>query len=172
MRVLLIRSPPMAGKTSLAQLLEKHLLEEQPGTRVFRISLLWMEADDPGWTFSDRFRWLMGNIGWRQFVSECSRIETILIVDEVQKLYKPDMEDSVPLHGGKEFWDVFKDVQQYSKLRIVAFASYGYCGAYDGNVTNVSPFQLSEHNTWDVAGELTKSVIARYFALLWGYLNI
>ncbi|CAG8635867.1 5993_t:CDS:1, partial [Paraglomus brasilianum] len=94
MRVLLIRSPPMAGKTSLAQLFEKHLLEEHPGTRVFRISLLWMEADNPEWTFSDRFRWLMGNIGWRQFVSESSRIETILIVDEVQKLYKPDTEDS------------------------------------------------------------------------------
>ncbi|CAG8657103.1 3496_t:CDS:2, partial [Paraglomus occultum] len=167
MRVLLIRSPPMAGKTSLAQLLEKHLLEEHTGTRVFRISLLWMEDDNPEWTFSDRFRWLMGNTGWRQFVFESSCTDTILIVDEVQKLYKPDKKDSVPLHGGNEFWDVFKDVQQYSKLRIVAFASYGYCGAHDGNVSNVSnvsPFQLSEHNTWGLENmRFMRSEFTDYF---------
>ena len=55
MHVLLIRSPPMVGKTSLAQLLEKYLLEEHPRMRVFRISLLWMEDDNPEWTFSVQF---------------------------------------------------------------------------------------------------------------------
>ena len=108
MCVLLIWSPPMAGKTSLAQPFEKHLLEEHPAMRVFHISLLWMEDDNREWTFSDQFQWIMGNVGWCQFVSESSRIETILIVDEVQKLYKPDREDSVPLYGGKEFWDVLR----------------------------------------------------------------
>ncbi|CAG8557123.1 11773_t:CDS:2 [Acaulospora colombiana] len=48
--ITLVRSPPMAGKTALAQLLEHSLLqsdEVKKGLkRVFRISLLWMERDD------------------------------------------------------------------------------------------------------------------------------
>ncbi|CAH1770863.1 11883_t:CDS:2, partial [Entrophospora sp. SA101] len=83
--------------------------------------------DDPNWKFSDHFSWLMRGTGWHQFVAECSHIETVLIVDE--------------------------DIQQYSRLYIVAFASYGYHGAYDyspnsNDIMKVSPFQLSEHSTW------------------------
>jgi hypothetical protein len=152
-KIILIRSPPMAGKTSLAQLLEKQLLTDCPDMRIIRISLLWMEDDDPNWKFSDRFSWLMGGTGWRQFVAECSYIETVLIVDEVQKIYRLDSENAEPRHEGKEFWNTFKDIQQYSRLYIVAFASYGYHGAYDYNpnsddIMKISPFQLSEHNTW------------------------
>ncbi|CAJ0626382.1 4649_t:CDS:2 [Entrophospora sp. SA101] len=121
----------MAGKTSLAQLLEKQLLTDCPDMRIIRISLLWMEDDDPNWKFSDHFSWLMRGTGWHQFVAECSHIETVLIVDE----------------------NTFKDIQQYSRLYIVAFASYGYHGAYDyspnsNDIMKVSPFQLSEHSTW------------------------
>ena len=112
-KIILIRSPPMAGKTSLAQLLEKQLLTDCPDMRIIRISLLWMEDDDPNWKFSDRFSWLMGGTGWHQFVAECSYIETVLIVDEVQKIYRLDSENAEPHHEGKEFWNTFKDIQQY-----------------------------------------------------------
>ncbi|UZO19713.1 uncharacterized protein OCT59_010986 [Rhizophagus irregularis] len=40
-RFLLIRSPPMFGKTSLAQLLDQHLVKDS-SIRVIRISILWM----------------------------------------------------------------------------------------------------------------------------------
>ncbi|CAJ0755699.1 20605_t:CDS:2 [Entrophospora sp. SA101] len=121
--------------------------------RIIRISLLWMEDDDSNWKFSDRFSWLMRGTGWCQFVAERLHIEIVLIADEVQKFYRLDSENAGPHHEGKEFWNTFKDIQQYSRLYIVAFASYGYHGAYDyspnsDGVMKISPFQLSEHNTW------------------------
>src|SRR6185295_18290747 len=62
--------------------------------------------------------------------------------------------ESEPLHGGKVFWDVFKNIRQYSELRIVAFASYGYHGAYsvseeNGRPMEISPYHLDKANIWD-----------------------
>jgi len=82
-RVLLVRSPPMAGKTSLAQLLEKHLLQDNT-IRVFRISLLWLRRVGEPWVFEVQFKKLMNGTSWAQFVEECKFIKTFLIVDEVQ----------------------------------------------------------------------------------------
>lgn len=82
--VLLVRSPPMAGKTSLAQLLEQYLLRDNT-IRVFRISLLWLrKITGASWTFEERFKEIMNGITWDQFVDECKFIKTFLIVDEVQ----------------------------------------------------------------------------------------
>ena len=82
--VLLVRSPPMAGKTSLAQLLEQYLLRDNT-IRVFRISLLWLRrVGEESWTFEEEFKELMNGTSWTQFVKECKFIKTFLIVDEVQ----------------------------------------------------------------------------------------
>jgi hypothetical protein len=79
---LLVRSPPMSGKTSLGQLLEDQLLKE-PKIRVIRISLLWMGNPSEDWTFEKEFLRLMG-ITWKTFQEECVHIKTIFIIDEVQ----------------------------------------------------------------------------------------
>jgi len=81
-RVLLVRSPPMSGKTSLGQLLDQHLTKG-PNIRVIRISLLWMGIPSGSWTFEEEFQRLMG-ITWKKFQDECNHIQTIFIVDEVQ----------------------------------------------------------------------------------------
>jgi len=156
-RIILIRSPPMAGKTTLAQLFEHSLLQSEEAKkglrRVFRISLLWMVRHGEEWTFAEQFQYLMNGTSWADFVRK-SDVETILIIDEIQKIYKPQGEKTEPLHGGKAFWDVLKNIQQYSELRIVAFASYGYHGAYsiseeNGQPMEISPHQLDEDNIWD-----------------------
>jgi hypothetical protein len=79
---LLVRSPPMSGKTSLGQLLEQHLIKD-PNIRVIRISLIWMGNPSESWTFEGQFQRLMG-ITWKKFQEECVHIQTIFIVDEVQ----------------------------------------------------------------------------------------
>ena len=169
--ILLIRSPPMVGKTALAQLLEYYLLNSNEGhdKRVLRISLLWMSAgkSDKGFLFEDEFQKLMC-VGWTDFLSECNRVETILIVDEVQKIYKPGGENSEPANGGKVFWDTFKAAQQYKLLQIVAFASYGYRGAYGsdgcGQTVNISPYQLEKENTWGIEDmKFTREEFYEYF---------
>ncbi|CAG8809267.1 3822_t:CDS:2, partial [Cetraspora pellucida] len=157
-RIILVRSPPMAGKTSLAQLLEYHILksdEVNNGLRcVFRISLMWMIKRGMEWTFAEGFKLLM-NMEWGEFIQSCrhSEVDIILIVDEVQLIYKPQNENE-PRNGGSIFWNTFKDVNQYlSNLYIVAFASYGHYGAYtsygDHSVMDISPPSiLCKENTW------------------------
>ena len=79
---LLVRSPPMSGKTSLGQLLEQKLVKDST-VRVIRISLIWMGIPSGSWTFEEEFKRLMG-ITWKKFQDECDQIQTIFIVDEVQ----------------------------------------------------------------------------------------
>ncbi|CAJ0917228.1 10216_t:CDS:2 [Entrophospora sp. SA101] len=101
-RFLLVCSPPMSGKTSLAQLYENYLLN----------------------THNELY--------------------------EIQVLYKPEGA-SACLFGGDKFWDTVKRVLQGGGLHIVAFASYGYWGAYSGpgHLKTISPFDLDEINTWN-----------------------
>ncbi|CAG8586996.1 2973_t:CDS:2, partial [Paraglomus occultum] len=154
-RVLLVRSPPMSGKTSLGQLLDQHLVKD-PNIRVIRISLLWMGIPSGSWTFDERFQRLMG-ITWEQFQDECDHIRTILIVDEVQMICVPEVEgqpSSNAHHNGNVFWEVFKRCQQGGNLYIVAFAAYGYKGAWDCSsatrTIDVSPLTIPPENTWGI----------------------
>ncbi|PKK57363.1 hypothetical protein RhiirC2_721280, partial [Rhizophagus irregularis] len=144
-RIILIRSLPMTGKTSLRQLLETRLLqldEVQNGSaHVFRISLIWMEnLIDPKWTFAEGFEKLM-KITWDEFLQQCGHTKTYLIIDEVQKIYRQANQE--PHHGGNAFWHAFKRIMQNLQLFIVALASYGHYGAYatrgDHSVMDISP---------------------------------
>ncbi|CAG8652057.1 17499_t:CDS:2, partial [Dentiscutata erythropus] len=122
--IILVRSPQIAGKT--------------------------MEGRSKSWTFAERFKKLM-NMIWDEFINKCGDILTFLIIDEVQKIYKPENVDK-PRHGGNVFWDSFKYILQSSSLHIVAFASYGHYGAYtscgDHTIMNISLCSLQKCNTW------------------------
>jgi hypothetical protein len=69
-------------------------------------------------------------------------------------LYVPEGQPiSASHHDGNVFWDVFKGCQQSGNLRIVAFAAYGYNGAWDCSASatrtmDVSPYLISPENTW------------------------
>ncbi|RHZ75121.1 hypothetical protein Glove_217g218 [Diversispora epigaea] len=157
-RIILIRSPPMSGKTSFTQLLEYNILQSDEVNRglkcVFRISLLWMARHGMKWTFAEGFKILM-NMEWSKFIELCkhSDVKVIFIVDEVQLIYRPHNETK-SRNGGDVFRDTFKDVNQYlTNFYIVAFASYGYYGAYtsyrDYSIMDISPPSiLHEDNTW------------------------
>jgi hypothetical protein len=139
----------MAGKTTLSQLLEQRILQQKELERVFRISLLWMERRN-SWTFAERFKELM-DVSWDEFIDQCN-IDTFLIIDEIQKIYKPENK-AESYHGGDIFWRAFKYIKQSTRLHIVAFASYGHYGAYTtrGNhaVMDISPTNdLKENNKW------------------------
>ncbi|PKY55714.1 hypothetical protein RhiirA4_548873 [Rhizophagus irregularis] len=154
-RIILIRSPPMTGKTSLGQLLETRLLQldvvQNGSARVFRISLIWMEnLIDPKWTFAEGFEKLM-KITWDDFLQQCGHTKTYLIIDEVQKIYRQANQE--PHHGGNAFWNAFKRIMQNLQLFIVALASYGHYGAYatrgDHSVMDISPVNgLTMKNKW------------------------
>ncbi|GBB99301.1 hypothetical protein RclHR1_03480005 [Rhizophagus clarus] len=164
---LLVRSPPMSGKTSLGQLLEQHLVKDSD-IRVIRISCLWMGNPSGSWTYEEEFQRLMG-ITWKKFQEECFHIKTIFIIDEVQMLYVPNGEPmSASRHNGNVVWETIKRCQQVGNLFIIAFAAYGYKGAWDYSSTtctiDVSPFAISSENTWSIEDvRFTKDEYKDYF---------
>ncbi|RGB29701.1 hypothetical protein C1646_794910 [Rhizophagus diaphanus] len=164
---LLVRSPPMFGKTSLAQLLDQHLVKDS-SIRTIRISILWMGNPNGSWTFEDEFQRLMG-ITWKKFQDECVYIKTIFIVDEVQMLYMPQGEtETASHHNGNVFWETIKRCQQIGNLHIVAFAAYGYKGAWNFSsairTIDVSPYVIPRENTWGIEDvRFTKDEYEDYF---------
>ncbi|GBB91631.1 hypothetical protein RclHR1_00190044 [Rhizophagus clarus] len=86
-----------------------------------------------------------------KFIDRCN-IDTFLIIDEVQKIYKPKNKNESH-HGEDIFWKTFKYIKQSTRLHIVVFTSYGHYGAYasHGNhaVMDISPTNdLKENNKW------------------------
>jgi hypothetical protein len=68
-------------------------------------------------------------------------------------LYVPQGK-TVPHHNGNVFWETIKRCQQIGNLHIVAFAAYGYKGAWDyssaTSTIDVSPFAIPRENMWGI----------------------
>jgi hypothetical protein len=132
-KVILVQAPPYSGKTSLAQLLENHLVVNSLKLlRVIRISLLWglvvgkkCEYD----TFGKVWKRIVG-VEWHKWVEQCEKIPSILIIDEAQMIYrdKNNANESMKNTGtAVEFWDTIKLCLQGSmNLNVIMFAAYGY----------------------------------------------
>ncbi|RHZ86763.1 hypothetical protein Glove_46g66 [Diversispora epigaea] len=133
-RVILVRSPPYSGKTSLAQLLENYLVQSQDFSkyRVIRISMIWgsfvkMKCN---WeTFGTVWEKIIG-VSWVEWIGQCGSIPSILIMDEVQKIYKGEHkfdENMKNTETAIEFWDTVKaSLQGLSNFYIIMFGAYGY----------------------------------------------
>ncbi|OZJ02475.1 hypothetical protein BZG36_05139 [Bifiguratus adelaidae] len=84
----LVRSPPMTGKTSLAQLVERAAIvltfRQSRPRRIIRMSLLRMGKAKMVWNFEEEFAKLMGGTTWLDFVNECRTAKTLLVIDELQ----------------------------------------------------------------------------------------
>jgi hypothetical protein len=93
-KILLVRAPPYSGKTSLAQLMEYQLVSfsEYSKYRVIRVSMLWgsVVGVDCRWeTFGELWKRVIG-VSWIEWIGQCQQIPTILILDEIQLIYKQE----------------------------------------------------------------------------------
>ncbi|CAG8434168.1 8461_t:CDS:2 [Funneliformis mosseae] len=135
-RVILVQAPPYSGKTLLSQLLENYLVVNSSkllrGLRVsLALLLLWglsvgknCEYD----TFCEVWEKIVG-VEWCEWVGQCRKVPSILIIDEVQKIYKDMNEaDESMMNTGTAiaFWDTIKMCLQWSNLSVIRFAAYGY----------------------------------------------
>ncbi|CAB4416802.1 unnamed protein product [Rhizophagus irregularis] len=130
-RVILFWAPPYSGKTSLAQLMENYLVVNNSSEllRVIRVSLLWgssvgkkCEYD----TFCDVWKMIVG-VEWYEWVGQCEKIPTVLIMDETQMIYE-----------SKEEVDV------RTNLSVIMFAAYGY-GAKSAGLS--TPLYIPKDNS-------------------------
>ncbi|CAH1765649.1 11340_t:CDS:2, partial [Entrophospora sp. SA101] len=132
-KIILIRSPPpYSGKMSLAQLLENYLVKSQEYAkyRVIRISMLWASAVKMRctWeTFGTVWEKIIG-VSWIEWIGQCESTPLILIMDEVQKIYKHEIDESMKnAETAIDFWDTIKaSLQESSNVYIIMFGAYGY----------------------------------------------
>lgn len=102
-----VRGAPGSGKTSLAKLLHKYIIDNESNPWVTRV-LAWPaeEKMPPG--------------RWRKWLSPRwnSQLDSVLIVNEAQSSY-----------WDKDFWlDLIKLIKPESRIRVITFASYGSAG--------------------------------------------
>ncbi|CAG8598094.1 8930_t:CDS:2 [Diversispora eburnea] len=170
-KIILIRSPPYSGKTSLAQLLENYLVQSQDFSeyRVIRISMLWASAVKMkcNWeTFGTVWEKIIG-VSWIEWIGQCKSIPSILIMDEVQKIYKDKHEFDESMKNTEtamDFWDTIKaNLQESSNVYIIMFGAYGYGVNSAGLSTPVS-----------IPAENSKSLLDIKFTddELWNYVEI
>jgi len=128
-QVILIRSPPYSGKTSLSQLLANHIKLKVGEENVIRLSLL---RFIPGtMTFSEY--WLQRTTLQldENFLKKRDQ-RFYIILDEVQILYP---------HENDLLWRILKDIQSEPKeyhIYVILFAAYGYGAIGGGTGTPLS----------------------------------
>lgn len=136
----LVRSPPMTGKTSLAWLIRQQLKTDQTTNILFTCK--------PRESFGDSFSQRVGiSISELMKLSEkCYRRgegPTVLIIDEAQLLFKKQNVDGTLYEGGgNELWNLLKTIQSEKHLQLLCFAAYGEFDSKHPNLSsgyNVSP---------------------------------
>ncbi|CAG8479243.1 17287_t:CDS:2 [Gigaspora margarita] len=122
-KALLVRAPSYSGKTSLAQLIEYHLVkspEYSSKYRIIRVSILWgsVVGVDCSWeTFGEL---------WKRVIAP-----TILILDEIQLIYKQERGiDESKKSSADVFWKTIKScLQEMTNIYIIMFGAYRYHSA-------------------------------------------
>ncbi|CAG8832744.1 20887_t:CDS:2, partial [Gigaspora margarita] len=150
-KVLLVRAPPYSGKTSLAQLIEYHLVnssEYSSKYRIIRVSMLWglIVGMDCSWeTFGDVWRRIIG-VSWVEWIEQCQQAPTILILDEIQMIYKQErgIDENKKL-SADAFWRTIKGcLQEMPNIYIIMFGVYGYHSANSAGISTPVEIPLSK----------------------------
>ena len=143
--VLLIKSPPMTGKTSLGFLVADHLKTKYPrNSLILHLSTIrWIH--DAKSTFDIEFQRSTG-FTWNQIIQVSNEVQVYVIIDEVQLLYqrrggtRPDS----PCFKSKSFWYTVKDLMQHkSNLKILLLAAYG-SSSYNSEYATPATFHKGE----------------------------
>ncbi|KAJ3259093.1 hypothetical protein HK103_002980 [Boothiomyces macroporosus] len=142
--VLLIKSPPMTGKTSLATLAADYLCN-----LIINISMVDFNNRVDNWDFQQTFYKELG-IRWGDLADYRKVREIYLIMDEVQLLYtrngnNADNRPFSPSHNSRCVWNMVKSILGgYDGVNILLFAAYG---SSVQNLEFSTPVKLEEGRT-------------------------
>ena len=79
-------------------------------------------------TFCEVWEKIVG-IEWYKWIEQYEKIQTVLIINKIQKIYKSKDKADVNMKNtgtAEEFWNTIKDCLQGTNLSIIMFAAYGY----------------------------------------------
>ena len=128
--VLLIKSPPMTGKTSMAALVADYLYANATEKYlIINISMLDFSLTGSNWDFERAFEETL-DIKWRDLASIMKHRVVYFIFDEVQIIYKRKSYESgtsSPTNNSSVVWASIKSVMstKNSRAKFLLFAAYG-----------------------------------------------
>ncbi|KAJ3274751.1 hypothetical protein HDV01_002273 [Terramyces sp. JEL0728] len=143
--VLLIKSPPMTGKTSLATLVADYLCQCKDDEKklVINLSMLNFGSKSYSWDFEKLFYRVVG-IHWGNLDDYTGKRNVYLIFDETQLIYTKKGSES-PDHKSRCFWNTIKSILgAKSEIKILLFAAYG---SSVQNMEMTTPVQFEEGRT-------------------------
>ncbi|CAG8469981.1 1580_t:CDS:2, partial [Ambispora gerdemannii] len=177
-KIILVRAPPYSGKTSLSQLMEYHLVNS-PGYskyRIIRVSMLWgsVVGVDCSWeTFGELWKRVIG-VSWIEWIGQCQRAPTILILDEVQLIYKQERGiDENKKSSADVFWKTIKGcLQEMTNIYIIMFGAYVYHSANSAGLSTPVEIPPSKCKglmdikfTYEESKEYVERFCEKYFRL-------
>lgn len=133
-KVILIKSPPMTGKTSMATLIA-HELEEKytksiPKALILNFSMAQFAGTSSNFNFEYEFE-AMFKFSWSELNRISERRLIFLIIDEAQRVYKrngSNGDKNSPLNKSRVLWDKIKSAlasSGTSRIFFLLFAAYG-----------------------------------------------
>eukprot|EP01132_Coremiostelium_polycephalum_P012003 gene12003-14683_t len=144
-KVLLLRSPPFSGKTSICLLLSNHLQKIDCEIVRFKVNLPTTKLDDELLYFNNKWRETTKN-DWEYWLNEetiTNNRKRFVIIDEAQIAYKKDYEP---------FWNRIKELlnlSDNSNIYIFLVATYG-----EAETRRLTPIAFSSTNSLDLSSIL------------------
>ncbi|KAI8829749.1 hypothetical protein BJ741DRAFT_669245 [Chytriomyces cf. hyalinus JEL632] len=128
---LLIKSPPMSGKTSMASLISNRLkTTATEKCLIINLSILDLSSHGKGWEFESSFEEEVG-VKWSDLHLLAKNRTIYLIFDEVQVIYQPPTplggRPKLPSNKSSCVWNLVKATMtnRESNIRILLFSAYG-----------------------------------------------
>ncbi|KAI9349718.1 hypothetical protein BDR26DRAFT_852662 [Obelidium mucronatum] len=124
---LLIKSPPMSGKTSMATLISHHLkTRATEKCLIINLSMVDLSSRGEGWQFKSAFEEQLG-VKWSDLFLIVKNRIVYLIFDEVQVIYQSISRPGSPNNKSECVWNLVKSTSsnRTSNFRILLFSAYG-----------------------------------------------
>lgn len=129
LNVVLIKSPPMTGKTSMATIVVDKLRESaKKKSLIISLSMVDLSRSDTNWDFVKQFESRSG-LQWSELYTTSQKRTIYIVFDEAQLIYNMKDENGklLPSHNSKVVWDSIKSILSdiSSDIKVLLFAAYG-----------------------------------------------
>ncbi|ORY36025.1 hypothetical protein BCR33DRAFT_770615 [Rhizoclosmatium globosum] len=160
--VILFKSTPMTGKSSMATLLahrlNNDLRDSNTNVIIIKFSVAQLCINDCNWRFQESFDSLF-DFTWATLLDAAlAGVKVFLIIDDAHVMYSEKVNPWSSTHPCQQFWTVIRAIGSYNNcIRIAMFSAYGF-----KSLESVPPVELPRNAIFMLTG-LTDDEVKEYF---------
>ncbi|KAJ3297325.1 hypothetical protein HDU79_003940 [Rhizoclosmatium sp. JEL0117] len=160
--VILFKSTPMTGKSSMATLLahrlNNDLRDSNTNVIIIKFSVAQLCINDCNWRFQESFDSLF-DFTWATLLDAAlAGVKVFLIIDDAHLMYSEKVNPRSSPHPCQQFWTVIRAIGSYNNcISIAMFSAYGF-----ESLESVPPVELPRNTIFKLTG-LTDDEVKEYF---------